>query len=146
MKTHREKPVHVTRRFETTPQTLFDAWVHPAIMKKWMFKSPTNEIINIKLDLKNGGKFSILELANDKTINHYGEYLEIERPHRLKFTLEVPEHFPGVTEVTVSIGPTSKGCELELVQTGVAPEVTEKNWEDMLKKLEEVTLRGMDKR
>ncbi len=110
-----------------------------------MFRSPINEIINIKLDLKGGGKFSILELANGKTIDHYGEYLEIERPYRLKFTLEVPVHFPGVTEVIVSITSVNNGCELELVQTGVAPEVTEKNWKDMLNKLEEVTLRGMDK-
>ena len=145
MKTHHEKPVHVTRMFDTTPQTIFDAWIHPAIMKKWMFKSATNEIINIDLDLKNGGKFSILELADGKTIDHYGEYLEIKMPHRLKFTLEVPEHFPGVTEVTVSITSVSDGCELELVQVGVAPEVTERNWKDMLNKLEEVTLPGRDK-
>jgi len=52
-------------------------------MRSWLFKSPNNEILSIRPDLKGGGKFSILELNKDEKIDPFGEFLEIKKPHRL---------------------------------------------------------------
>jgi len=43
-------------------------------MRSWLFKSPNNEILSIRPDLKGGGKFSILELHKDEKIDHFGEF------------------------------------------------------------------------
>jgi len=54
---------------------------------------------------------------------HFGQYLEIIRPRRLAFSLEVPKHFASVTFVMVDVIPAMEGCEIALTQTGVSREV-----------------------
>jgi len=127
--------VHIVEYFASSPETIYDAWLRPAIIKKWLFVSDTSEIVKADIDARPGGRFSIVELNNEKYIDHYGRYEELIHPTKLFFSLEVPDHFPGVTYVTVLINPEPKGSKLTLIQTGVAPEVTEANWRTMLKQL-----------
>ena len=68
----------------------------------------------------------------------YGDYRKLDRPHKLEFTLSVPAHFTGETEVVISIVPQPGGCYLDLTQTGVPTRTTEKNWRAMLEKLDNV--------
>jgi uncharacterized protein YndB with AHSA1/START domain len=135
MKAHR--PVKVTQFYNTSAEYIFDAWTNPSQVRKWLFKGESSEIINVSIDLKPGGQFSILEmnLLKGEHINHFGEYTEIVNAARLAFTLTVPKHFKGETHVTLDLLQTDDGCELTLTQTGVAPEVTEKSWEMMLGQL-----------
>ena len=80
-----------------------------------MFKSDANEIFKIESDQKIGGKFSILERAeNGEIIDHFGTYEQIIRPIRLEFMLEAPKHFQGVTRVKIYIKPEAGGCVLVL--------------------------------
>ena len=58
----------LSRFFSVEPYAVFDAWTKPELMKSWLFKSPDNEIISVKTDLKVGGKFSILELIKMKRL------------------------------------------------------------------------------
>ena len=133
------RPVMAEQYYNHSPTKVFDAWVTPAIMRQWLFASPSNEIHDIELNLTIGGRFSIPErTAEGDNIHHFGEYLEIDRPRRLTFTLEVPKHFPGVTYVAIDIVKIKKGCELSLLQTGVRPETTEANWREMLLQLDKV--------
>src|SRR5258705_9894862 len=69
--------------FQVRSDLVFTAWTKPELMRLWLFKSPDNEIISIKSDLKVGGRFSILELNKTKKIDHFGNFLEIDNPHRL---------------------------------------------------------------
>ena len=89
------------------------------------------------MDLKKFGKFCIIEYekSSDEYIDHYGEYLEIDRPKKLVFTLSVPKHFTGETKVVIEINSIEKGCELTLTQTGVSKDTTEENWKRMLTQL-----------
>jgi uncharacterized protein YndB with AHSA1/START domain len=119
-------------------ERVFDAWLDPVIVKQWLFRSPTNQIAEAAISAKVGGTFSIVEHANREVIDHFGEYLEVERPRRLAFTLEVPKHFRGITRVSIHISPTPNGCTLELTQTGVSPEVTAGPWRTMLETLAKV--------
>lgn len=131
------EPVHVTRFYNASPEAVFDAWTHPGLVRKWLFVGPTSEIVAIDLDLRINGKFSILEFekSNQENIDHFGSYVEIERPHKLVFTLSVPKHFPGETKLTIEIASKNEGSELKLTQTGVSREVTEKSWLTMLEQL-----------
>jgi len=129
--------VNLSYNFLAPPENVFDAWVNEELIHKWLFVGPTSEIINVKIDLKVHGKFSILELekSNNEYIDHYGEYLEISKPGKLVFTLCVPKHFRGETRVAIEISKKNTGCELKLLQTGVPKEVTEESWKKMLEQL-----------
>lgn len=130
--------VLVSHRYNVCPESIFDAWLEPEIIRKWLFVGPSSEITHIEMNPKVRGRFSILELerSNGEYIDHYGTYQEIDRPSRLVFTLSVPKHFQGETCVTIEIKTKSEGCELTLTQTGVAPDTTESNWRDMLRQLD----------
>jgi uncharacterized protein YndB with AHSA1/START domain len=130
-------PVEIRRVIFAQPEIVFDAWVKPELIRKWLFVGPTSEIISIEIDLKTQGKFSILELekSNNEYIDHYGKYIEIDRPKKLAFTLSVPKHFPGETNVSVEIVATPEGSELRLTQVGVSKDVTEKSWNKMFAQL-----------
>jgi uncharacterized protein YndB with AHSA1/START domain len=131
-------PVYLTEHCKVPPETLFDAWLMPDLIRLWMFKSPTNEINPVTLHPEKGDSFSILEWNGKEVIDHFGAYLEIVRPARLVFTLEVPKHFKGITQVTVEIRPDPTGNTLTFIQTGIDRKVTEQNWRDMLCQLKEV--------
>ena len=129
--------VDLSYRFLAPAEIVFNAWINEELIRKWLFIGPTSEIVNVKIDLKLHGKFSILEpeKSNNEYIDHYGEYLEINKPNKLVFTLCVPKHFPGETKVHIEISKRNPGCELKLLQTGVPKDVTEESWEKMLEQL-----------
>ncbi len=131
------RPVQVSRQFNASPESVYDTWLKPEWVKRWLFKSDSNEITTVEINPRPGGHFSILELNNGEEIDHFGNYREPERPHRLVFTLEVPKHFPGQTLVTVIIKPVAGGSVLNFTQTGVSPEITESNWKIMPDRLNE---------
>ena len=132
-------PVHIVKRLSVPAEVVFDAWTLGNVMKLWLFKSDTNEILHLKADLQPGGAFSILEQSDDGSlIDHFGRYHEIERPHHLSFSLEAPKHFSGVTEVDIHIMPTARGCELTFDQTGVDPQIVEESWHKMFSRLDKV--------
>jgi len=137
MSTSNFEPVHVTRFYNASPEIVFDAWTHPELVRKWLFVGATSEIIAIDLDLQINGNFSILEFehSTQENIDHFGSYIEIDKPNKLVFTLSVPKHFPGETKVTIEIASKNEGSELKLTQTGVSKEIIEKSWVTMLEQL-----------
>jgi uncharacterized protein YndB with AHSA1/START domain len=130
-------PVGLATTYAAPAELVFDAWIKPGLIHKWLFIGPTSEIVNIKIDLKAGGEFSIQELerTTHEYIDHYGKYLEIDPPRKLVFTLSAPKHFLGETKVTILIESHAGGCTLQLTQTGVAKEITEGSWRKMLEQL-----------
>lgn len=130
-----QQPVQVSRSIDATPETVFDAWLEPAVMRRWMFHKAPYEICEVDNERVVGGKFSIVERHGDEEIAHFGRYMEFQRPNKLVFSLRVPKFYPGETLVTVGIEPAVYGCDVTLTQTGVAPEVTEAGWRNMLESL-----------
>jgi uncharacterized protein YndB with AHSA1/START domain len=135
-------PVFILQNFRAPPETVFDAWINPEIVRQWMFASPTNKIEVIRMDPGTGGKFSILEWNGCEHIDHFGEYLVVEPAHRLVFTLEVPKHFPGQTVVNVIIMPLGNGSTMTFSQSGVDREVTTAPWRTMLRNLNTLLVGG----
>lgn len=132
--------LRLTPIFSASPEQLFNAWTQPSLMSQWLFKGDASRIERIDIDLRPGGKFFIRETANSEVIDHYGAYLEIDRPHRLAFTLEVPSHFKGVSRVTVDFKPGTAGCEMDFQQSGVEPAIVEASWRMMFSNLARVML------
>ncbi|MBE7174184.1 MAG: SRPBCC domain-containing protein [Williamsia sp.] len=125
----------LTYSLSVPPQQVFDAWTIPALMKSWLFKSEDNDIFSIDTDLRRGGRFSILERNGGEVIDHFGQYTKVEAPGQLAFTLEVPKHFSGVSQVSVCITETPGGCRMKFRQWDIDTRQTRKSWEMMLRNL-----------
>jgi uncharacterized protein YndB with AHSA1/START domain len=118
----------VKRRFNSTPEQVFDAWLNPEMVMKWMF--PNGKIVRAEIDARIGGTFSFVDLRNGEELDHTGEYLEIDRPRRLVFTWGVPQASPDFARVIIEIVPIETGSELTLTHE------LHPNWADFKSKIE----------
>jgi len=121
--------VQVTHHFTASPERVFDAWLDPETACKWLFATPTGQIVRVEIDARVGGRFVLVDRRNGEDVEHTGEYLVIDRPRRLVFTFGVPKYSPLFTEVTIDIQTSDTGCDLTLTQTGVPDEYAERNVE-----------------
>lgn len=104
----------VSRRFQASPERVFDAWLDPAVVRRWLFTTETSAIARCDIQAEVGGRFEIVDHRDDGDIRHVGEYLEIDRPRRLVFTFAVPQFSPLYDRVTIEIEPDGTGCVLTL--------------------------------
>ncbi len=112
----------VTHRYAASPERVFDAFLDVATARRFLFATPTGEMIAAEIDPRVGGRFTFTERRPDMgDVRHVGEYLEIERPRRLVFTFGVPQFDPRMTTVTIEIRPLADGCELTLTNDGIPP-------------------------
>jgi len=131
-------PVHsvtVTRHFDFPAGRIFDAWLDPASVGKWLFATETGKVVRAQIDPRIGGKFTIVDRRNGEDVEHCGEYLELNRPHRLVFSFSVPKYSDQSSTVTVDIVAQGSGCQVTLRHDGVLPEYldgTEAAWARIL--------------
>ena len=138
--------IRIARRFPASPARVFDAWLDPAWLGRWMFGPGVREeyIVRLENDPQPGGRFSFVVRRGDVEIDHVGEYVEIDRPHRLVFTWDIRGASDDVpSRVTVELSATNDGCELTLVHDmdpSWAPyaDRTRQGWTTMVDKLAEV--------
>jgi uncharacterized protein YndB with AHSA1/START domain len=123
------RTLQVTRNFAASPERVFDAWLSPAMARRFLFATPTGEMVRVEIDARVGGKFLMVRRSNGEDVEHVGEYLVIERPRRLIFTFAVPRFSTQFTQVTIEIAGTASGCTLTLTHEGVLPEWAERTQE-----------------
>jgi len=138
-------PVNVTvsRHFSAPPERVFDAWLDPAMIGRFMFGPALRDetIIHLKVDARVGGAFSFKVRRGDMEIDHVGTYREITRPRRLVFTWGILGESVDESVVSIEITPHDDGCELTLTHemqpqwAGFAQRV-EQGWTTMLAALE----------
>lgn len=139
---------HIAQTLAAAPEAVFDAWVIPEVMVRWMFVMGDNKIYKAQADLRVGGSWSVLEWTGSEHIDHFGHYAKIDRPRELVFGLQAPKHFPARTQATVRIEPHSLGSRLTFDQTGVDAAIVEAAWRRMFDNLAVVLgdHRGADER
>jgi len=120
--------VKITRIFDTIPERVFNAWLDPAMLEKWMFGPGVRDedILHLKLDRKPGGRFSFLVKREGDEIDHIGRYLEIDPPRRLVFTWRIAGS--EISAVTIEIEGDDRGSELMLTH------LLHENWIDHLER------------
>ena len=136
------KSVLVKKRFAASPERVFDAWLDPAMARRWLFTTADSEVVRCDIDATVGGRFTIVDRREDGDIEHVGEYLEIDRPRRLVFSFAVPAYSPEYDRVTVEIVPAGSGCEVTLTNA-MSPaifvewgEKTQEGWTTILDSLD----------
>jgi uncharacterized protein YndB with AHSA1/START domain len=114
MSTPKHPKVVVKRRFNASAERVFDAWLDRDLIGQWMFgpKLRDETIVHLALDPRVGGRFSFAVRRGNETIDHVGEYLEIEPPRRLVFTWSIAN--ADSSRVIAEIAAREPGCELTL--------------------------------
>jgi len=108
--------VSVSRHFDASPERVFDAWLDPEMIGKWMFGPALREeeVLRIVADARVGGSFSFLVRRQGVEIDHVGKYREIDRPRRLVFTWGIAGDSEDESLVIIEIVPRETGAELTL--------------------------------
>ncbi|MCI0388205.1 MAG: SRPBCC domain-containing protein [Acidobacteria bacterium] len=116
MNTEPNVKVRVTRRFDASPERVFDAWLDPEMIGKFMFGPSLREeeVLRLAVDPSVGGSFSFLVRRQGEEIDHVGKYREIDRPRRLVFTWGIAGESVDESVVIIDIVPHEGGSELTL--------------------------------
>ena len=102
------------RIIKATPEAVYNAWLDPAVMRRFMAGGADQTVAEARSDARVGGGFYVL-MVSDKEIPHQGVYKELI-PHRLlRFTWESP-YSPADSEVEIRLTPVEGGTELVLTQ------------------------------
>lgn len=113
MATRNKPSVHVERRFGVSRERVFEAWLKPDLLGRWMFGLREEDVIRSTVDARVGGSFSFVVRRQGVEIEHAGRYLHMNRPSRLVFTWGIGG-VPDESRVTVDLLPAGAGCELML--------------------------------
>lgn len=89
----------ITREFDAPAELIFEVWTTPEHVRNW-WGWETDPMTVCEIDLRVGGKWRYVAHNDDYgDVDFYGEYLEIERPHRL-VTTEIFAPYPDSPAVT----------------------------------------------
>jgi uncharacterized protein YndB with AHSA1/START domain len=133
--------VTITRRFDCSPEEVFDAWLNPDKAARFLFATTSGVMTRCEINAIPAGRFLIVERRDGEDVEHVGEYFEIHRPSRIAFTFVVPKYSPVSTRVSIEIESGKTGCELKLTNLGVPDAIAEKcesGWSGILEKLASV--------
>ncbi|MCB1033069.1 MAG: SRPBCC domain-containing protein [Acidobacteria bacterium] len=109
-----------THRFSFRPERVFDAWLDPVLVRKWMsLPHPMMgelQLRRIEIDPRVGGRFLFSDMREEGEAVHWGEYRVIDRPHLLVFTwwTSPEEEEADNSLVTIRIEPDGDGCRVTL--------------------------------
>jgi uncharacterized protein YndB with AHSA1/START domain len=136
------RQVQVARNFSASAERVFDAWLDPKQVEKWLFTTDSSRIVCTEIDARVGGEFLIIDRRGDDDVEHTGKYLEIERPRRLAFTLLVAQFSDHVSKVAIDIEEDGESqCQLTLTHSDVLFDFKERvaaGWAKTLDMLGEV--------
>jgi uncharacterized protein YndB with AHSA1/START domain len=105
--------VRVSRQVRAAPERIFDAWLSAEKTRTFLFTGPTEGAISV-IDARVGGRFRIVRRWDREDVEYSGQYLEIDRPHRLVFSLFVEKHAQRDDRVIVELAPLAKQSLLVL--------------------------------
>jgi uncharacterized protein YndB with AHSA1/START domain len=132
-------PVSVTaeRRIAAQPEAVFDAWLDPDGIGRWLFATPDGVMERIEVDPRIGGRFLVAERRGQDLAEHHGEYVALDRPSLIAFDFWT-SFSEERTRVTVTIAADGDGALLTLRHDGVWADYedrTQKGWAMILENL-----------
>lgn len=125
-----ELKVHVKKIIQAPIEKVFDAWLQADTLAQFMLPMPGMPFPKTRVDAKVGGRFECLMMVGEEELAHRGEYLEIDRPHKLIFTWESPFSIDGSTVSITCKKLDETMTEIELLHRVFKDEETRCNHEN----------------
>tara|TARA_R110002124_G_scaffold63350_28_gene173283 strand:- start:24 stop:464 length:441 start_codon:yes stop_codon:yes gene_type:complete len=137
-----EMMLTTTRQINAPVETVFNAWLSPEMLKKFMLPGTTTLVPRAETDPRVGGRFTIVMRDGGKDIAHSGTYLSIDRHSKIVFTWESPFSVDGSTVTLDLRALDAKSCEITLTQVKFASESARdghrKGWDGILEALSKI--------
>ncbi len=128
----------LTRDYAAPPSQMFDAWLDPAIARRFLFATPDGEMTTCEIDPCVGGRALIVERRPQGLAEHHLQFEEIDRPRRLVFLFRASMAGEGASEgewtrVSLDLVAIGAGTRLTLThemdpQWASYEEQTRKGW------------------
>jgi uncharacterized protein YndB with AHSA1/START domain/DNA-binding transcriptional ArsR family regulator len=81
-----ELSVNINKKIHAPIEKVFDAWLNPNMLSKFMQGMPDKTATDVEIDAREGGHFTYVMHVGDDKIAHTGQFVEISRPDKLVFT------------------------------------------------------------
>jgi uncharacterized protein YndB with AHSA1/START domain len=105
--TLRAASVRVSRQLRASPERIFDAWLDAAEARAVLAAGGIGHAIKVEIEARVGGRFRIVRRRHREDVEYSGEYLEIDRPYRLVFSLFVERYAQWDDRVIVELAPVA---------------------------------------
>ena len=136
-----ELKLETSRVIAASREALFDAWLNPEMLAKFMTPGPDMTVPEAKSDATVGGRFLVVMRAGNEDMPHAGTYKTIDRPNRLAFTWESPISSIDGSTVTIDFEEADGGTNVRLTHVRFPDEESrdnhEKGWGAILTALAE---------
>ncbi len=106
--------VRVSRQFSATIECVFDAWLDPVTAGSFLFATHAGEVVRAEIDARIGGRFSFVRREHGTEVRRAGDYISIDRPHLLAFSLRDKTRTPTDDRVIIEFAPVGLGSLLVL--------------------------------
>jgi len=131
----------VLRNIGAAAKTVFDAWLDPELLRKFMIPGDSMIVPSANTDPTVGGRFEIVMRNGEQDLPHAGTYTEISPHDKIAFTWETPFSETS-SNVAITFTPNGDGTTVELNHTKFATEESRDNhkagWGKILEALENV--------
>lgn len=140
----------VSRDLGASPEQIFDAWLDPETVRMWMQVALGDlglepDVRRVEIDAREGGGFVFSDMREGEEAVHWGSYLEIDRPNRLRFSwfTSEEEEREDNSVVTLSVEPVDGRSRATIehemsAQWAEYVEQTKSGWDRMLLATEKV--------
>jgi uncharacterized protein YndB with AHSA1/START domain len=110
--------VRVQRTMRATAEQVFDAWLTPSAIERFMFgRAGEGVVVRLSIDPRVGGRFSFVVEREGHEFDHVGEYVALERPRHLAFTWDVGQVRADGSRVDIELADGDDGVALTLVHS-----------------------------
>ena len=137
-----ELSVNLTKTIQAPIEKVFDAWLDPASLTRFILPGPGMPQPEVENDPREGGRFTIVMHVGEEKIPHSGSYLIVERPNKLVFSWESPYSTDDSQVSLIFTQVDADTTNIELTHVRFINEEARSNhqggWTNILDKLTEV--------
>jgi len=113
--------LRIERSFPASAEEVFDAWTSPEVMRRWFHCGADWETPVAEVDLRVGGAVRIVMRRPDgRQSGAHGEYMVIDRPHRLLMTWTFDEAPANQQLIELTFEEAAGTTTVILINRGIA--------------------------
>lgn len=117
-----DNSVVIERLLNAPVELVWRIWTKPEFIQRWFGSDRKGTVHSVDMDLTLGGKYRVTFQDSDGTSHAaFGEYLEIIKESKLRYTWEWESEPGHVTELSVEFGTEGEKTRLTLTHSDLNP-------------------------